>query len=360
MFPPDTKDETALGRLPWCDFGSSSVNLLGWLLRKRWKLGHGVQVAKLKSAKKRRLSKSALALVLVVAAAWSAIASLGLLGSDPHYYYSLMEDRTWAQVYPFEQAMFLLVSAFRPSSFASYEFFVIAISLSILLFAFYRGGYSRLDQLVLVFFFCSSFYGLHFVLTFQRQFFGLVLFLLAVSGQKRSILARIMSLFSQMFTFSVHIFWELRRLSARTTAIVALLILPIAMLLAGLLADDRAAHYGGYGVENPFYLLLKQTMTVGFCLIVLATLEHGENALKSLTMAYIVFSLPVILWPFYAGVFVRLDYFFFPLIVALWPRYARANRLVLCRVSIIGFTAIGFALWMKLNAQCVVMGACPL
>src|SRR5713101_2908473 len=264
MFAADTKGEAAFGCPPWRDSGSSIANLLGWLFQKRWNLGRRVRVTTLKGAKKRRLSIWALALVVLVAAVWSAVASVGLLGWDPHYYYSLMEDRTWAQVYPFEQVMFWLVSAFGPSSFAAYEFFVIAISLSILLFAFYRLGYSPLDQLVLVLFFCSSFYGLHFVLTFQRQFFGLVLFLLAVSGQKRSIVARIMSLFCQLFTFSVHIFWELRRLSARTTAIVALLILPVAMVLAGLLADDKAAHYGGYGVENPFPLVLKQAMTAGF------------------------------------------------------------------------------------------------
>ena len=358
MVTAGTTGETAIVRPRSHDGTSSIANLLQWLFRKRWNFRCKVGAPTLESAPRRRLSIWAVALGAAVAAAWSAFASLGLLGWDPHYYYGLLEDRTWAQVYPFEQVMFWLVSGFRPSSFASYEFFVIAISLSILLFAFYRLGYSPLDQLILVFFFCSSFYGLHFVLTFQRQFFGLVLFLFAVSGRKRSILARMMSFFSQLFTFSVHIFWELRRLSARAAAAVALLIVPVAMVLAGLLPDDKAANYGAYGVDNPSHLILKQTLTVGFCLIVLATLEHGENGLRSLTTAYIAFSLPVMLWPFYAGVFARLDYFFFPLIVACWPRYVRANRLFLCRASIIGFTALGFALWMRLNVQCILINNC--
>jgi hypothetical protein len=342
------------------DAASSAANLLGWLFRKRWNFGRRVRATTLESARRRRLSIWAVALVAADATVWSAVASLGLLGWDPHYYYSVVEDRTWAQVYPFEQVMFWLVSIFHPWSFASYEFFAIAISLSILLFAFYRLGYSPLDQFVLVFFFCSSFYGLHFVLTFQRQFFGLVLFLLAVSGQKSFLLARILSLFSQLFTFSVHIFWELRRFSATASAAAVLLIVPIAMALAGLLPDDKAAHYGGYGEDSPLHLVLKQSLTVGLCLIVLATLEHGDNALRSLTAAYIALSLPVVFWPFYAGVFARLDYFFLPLIVAFWPRYVQANRLILCRVSIIGFTIVGFALWMKLNSQCVVIGDCTL
>jgi len=256
--------------------------------------------------------------------------------------------------------MFWILSVFRPWSFASYEFFVIVVSLSVLLIAFYRMEYSRLDQLLLVLFFCSSFYGLHFILTFQRQFFGIVFFLLAISGQKRSILARVTSLFSHLFTFALHMFWELRRLSARATALVALLILPVAMALAGLLPDDKAAHYGAYGLENPSHLIIKQALTVGVCIVVLVSLTRGENALRSITTAYVALSLPVVLWPLYAGVFARVDYFCFPLIIALWPRYVRENRRLLCRVSIIGFTAIGFALFMKLNLRCIVMGDCPL
>jgi hypothetical protein len=352
--------EGALGFPPSQDSESSIANLLQWLFRKRWNLGRRVRTATPKTAVRRRLSIWALALIATVATSWSAVGSLGLLGWDPHYYYGVMEDRTWAQVYPFEQVMFWLVGVFHPWSFASYEFFVIAISLSILLFALYRLGYSPADQLILIFFFCSSFYGLHFVLTFQRQFFGLVLFLLAVSGQGSSIWARIMSLFSQLFTFSVHIFWELRRFSAGASVAAVLLIVPIAMVIARLLPDGKAAHYGGYGEDNPLHLLLKQSLTIVFCLIVLATLERSDNGLKSLTTAYIALSLPVVFWPFYAGVFARLDYFFFPLIVAFWPRYVRADRLVICRVAIVGFTVVGFALWMKLNAQCVVMGDCPL
>ena len=353
----DTTQEAGLG----CDdSASSAANLLGWLFQKRWNFGRRVRATTREGAAKRRLSIWALGLIAAVATAWSGVASVGLLESDPYRYYNLIAYEDWARAYPFEQGMFWIITAVRPWSFASYMFFVIAISLSILLFAFYRLEYSPLDQLILVFFFCSSFYGLHFILTFQRQFFGLVLFLFAVSSGKRSILARIASLFSQLFTFTLHIFWELRRLSARTSAVTVLLILPVAMAFAGWLLNDKTAHYGSYGLDNPFHLLFKQALTVGFCVVVLATLERGENALRSLAVAYIALSLPVVVWPFYAGVFARLDYFFLPLIVGFWPRYVRNDRRSLCRLSLLGFTAIGFVLWIKLNAQCVVMGDCPL
>lgn len=338
----------------------STANLLDWLFRKRWAFGRKLKTGVSQSKAHGRLSLLALSLIGLVAAAWSTIASSGFLGWDPHYYYSLVQDKTWAQVYPFEQVMFRLVTAFRPSSFPSYEFLAIAISLSVLLVAFWRLGYSRVDQLLLVFFFSCSFYGLHFVLTFQRQFFGLVFFLLAISGKRFSILARILSLGSQLFTFTVHIFWEIRRLPARAATGVVVLFVPPLVALVRMLFSDTAAHYGGYGVESPLHLVLKQALTVSFCVIVLITLKPGENPLRSLTAAYIALSLPVIVWPFYSGVFARFDYFFLPLLVALWPRYVREDRRSVSRACLIAFTTIGFALFMRLNLQCIVIGDCQL
>ena len=170
-------------------------NWLEWPFRKQLNPGRSVARAAPKRAATNRLSIWAVGVVAIAAAAWSYVANLGLLGWDPHCYYSLMEEGTWAEVYPFEQTMFRLVGVFRPSSFASYEFIVIVISLSVLLLALYQLEYSPLDQLILLFFFSSSFYGLHFLLTFHRQFFGLVFFLLAISGGKRFFLARIASVF---------------------------------------------------------------------------------------------------------------------------------------------------------------------
>ena len=359
MVTPEKVGAVTFDPRPWYE-PTSTANLFRWLFRKRWTFSPRVRARILEHPAKARLSICALVLIAATATAWSAVASAGFMGWDPHFYYTLLGDGTWAQTYPFEQSMFWIISAFHPWSFASYEFFAIAISLSILLVSFCRLGYSPVDQLVLTLFFCSSFYGLHFMVAFQRQFFGFVLFLFAVSSVGRSLSARFASLFSQLFTFTLHIFWELRRFSARASAGAVLLIVPIAMFFARLLLGEKAAHYGSYGVENPLHLVLKQALTVGFCLIVLATAEHGDNALRSLTTAYIAFSLPVVFWPFYAGVFARLDYFFFPLLIALWPRHVRDDRRVLSRLCILGFTAIGFVLWIQLNLRCEVMGDCPL
>jgi len=308
---------------------------------------------------KPRFSFIAIALILSVASAWSAVANAGLMGWDPHFYYSVIQDKTWAQIYPFEQSMFLVTIAARPWSFASYIFVVITISLFILLVAFRRLYYSPLDQAILILFFSCSFYGLHFMVAFQRQFFGIVFFVLAIAGGRGSVLARIASLFSHLYTFSLHIFWALGRLSSVAACMAALLVVSAMSYFGGDFFAEKS-HYGTYGETNPMHLLVKQSLTVLIAIIILLTIEREKNVLRSSTWIYIALSIPVAFWPYYAGVFSRLDYFFFPMIVALWPRSVRRDRLIPCRVCIVGLTVAGFYLWMNANLACEVMSYCPL
>jgi len=334
------------------------TNLLALLLRKREPEAADLLVGFADRPAKIRLSMWALGLILVVATAWSAVANAGFLGWDPHYYYNLLIDRSWAGIYPFEQSLFLFAAVAHPWSFASYMFMTITASLLILLIAFRRLGYSPLDQFILIFFFSCSFYGLHFMVAFQRQFFGIVFFVLASAGGRGSLLARIASIFSHLFAFSLHIFWELGRLSAGMAAIAAFVLVAFVGVFQKTLMPDNATHYGSYGQNFFLHLLIKQSLTILLSIIVLATIARGKNALRSITASYIALSIPAIVWPYYAGIFSRLDYFFFPMIVILWPRYVRGDRRNLCRMSLVSLTFIGFYVWMHSNFACEVMGYC--
>jgi hypothetical protein len=307
-----------------------------------------------------KLSLWALGLILIVAWAWSTVATAGFLGWDPHYYYSLLLDRNWAEIYPWEQTLFLFASVAHPWSFASYMFITITASLFILLVAFRRLGYPPLDQFVLIFFFSCSFYGLHFMVAFQRQFFGIVFFVLAIAGGRGSLLARVASIFSHLYAFTLQIFWVLGRLNAWIAAISALAMVAVIGALQQTLLPDTALHYGSYGENNPMHLLLKQSLTVLFSLAVLATVRRGKNALRSIAASYIALSIPVAIWPYYAGLFSRFDYFFFPIVVAFWPSYVREDRLIVYRLCVVALTIAGFFVWMNSNVQCEVMGYCEL
>lgn len=305
-----------------------------------------------------RFSLLAVFLILTIASVWSTIASIGLLGWDPHVYYGLLVLRKWQEAYPFEPTLFLIATVAHPWSFPSYMFATITIALSLLLIAFRRLGYSPLDQLILILFFSCSFYGLHFMVAFQRQFFGIVLFVLAVAGGRGSTLARIASLLSHLYTFILHGFWFVGRLRPRMAALVSVSIIALASILKTALTSDTAAHGSLYGEQNFLHLLLKQLLTISFSIIILSTLRKEVNNLRSIVISYIALGIPCVLWPSYAGLFSRIDYFFLPIIVAFWPRYVRSDRVVLYRLTILCFSLIGSYIWIKSNFLCEVMSYC--
>lgn len=308
--------------------------------------------------KKFRMSILALIAILAVATSWSMVARAGFLSWDPHYYFGILQDKTWPQIYPFEQTMFWIMNLVGPRTFASYMFSIIAISLFILLVAFRRLGYLPIDQFILIWFFSCSYYGLHFMVTFQRQFFGILFLILASAGGRGSLLSRTASLFSHIFTFSLHVFWTLGRLSAPWAVFVSLAAVTMISSFSKALLPTNADHYGSYGEGSLGRLLLKQVLTVTFSIIILMTIKAGKSRLKSMTCAYIALSIPVAISPYYAGLFARLDYFFFPMLIACWPGCVREDRILICRLSIGCLTIIGFYLWMTSNFVEEVMCNC--
>lgn len=307
------------------------------------------------------MSFMAASLILLVAAIWSTVARVGLLGWDPHTYYALLQQRTWTQVYPYEPTLFLVAWAAHPWSFPSYIFMTITIALSILLVAFRRLQYAPIDQMILILFFSCSFYGLHFMVAFQRQFFGIAFFLLTVAGGPGRILARIGSLLAHLFTCCLHIFWFASRLRPLTASLIGLAGIALISFYKNVLTSDpssKSGSYGSYGEQFAAHLLIKQCLTILIAIVILATIKEGRSRLRSATYTYITLSVPCLFWPFYAGMFARMDYFYLPVIIALWPKYLRDDRRVLCRLMILSFSVIGCYIWIKSNLACEVMGFC--
>lgn len=305
-----------------------------------------------------RFSFLAVCSILAVASFWSYIAQIGLLGWDPHVYYGLLTLKKWSEAYPFEPTLFLIATIAHPWSFPSYVFITITIALSLLLIAFRRLKYSPLDQLILIIFFSCSFYGLHFMVAFQRQFYGIVLFVFALRGGRGGTLARIASLFSHLYTFTLHIFWLVGRLRPTIAAILSVSIVAVGSLYKRSLTSGTAASGLLYGEQNFVHLLLKQFLVISFSLIILFTLKKGGTSLRSIVVSYIALGLPCMLSPSYAGLFSRIDYFFLPVIVAFWPRHVRSNRVILYRISLLCFSLIGCYIWIKSNFLCEVMSYC--
>jgi hypothetical protein len=328
----------------------SLSQLWGWLFRK---YGAPVPVVR---REERRLSIWAIMLILAVTKEWSNIINPIFSQTDAVRYYNFLQAGSWYKQYFLEQTMFRVMELVNPHTFAEYLFYSSAIPLFILLYSFYRLKYSKTDQFLLILFFSCSFYGVHFLITFQRQFYAIVLLVYAISSGKKSLIARFASLFSHLYAFVLHLFWEFRRLSTRTIVLITVPLIPIVFIVMEHAVSRTFDQYSMGGEARGDVLAVKEGLTLIFAAIILWSLKPGRNLVRSTTIAYVLFCLPALAWNTYAGVFVRLDDYFFPFLIAMWPTCLSDNHRLLFRCTIIASTALGFVLWMLMNFTFLTMG----
>jgi hypothetical protein len=304
-----------------------------------------------------RYCLSAQVAIFVVAFLWSRIVDEGFFSGDALTYFKMLGDGTWLDWYKLQPVLFLLLGLFHPQSFASFVFFSAAIPLTVLLYAFYRLNYSPLDQFLLIIFFSCSFYGIHFLLDFQRQFYAVAFFVLALSLKTTSLIARLASLFSHAYAFALHAFWAARRLGAIPAIIACLPVVPLAYWLAKLLIPEETSLFTGIGETSAVNVIVKQLLNLIYALIVLLTLRPGANDLRSATLIYTGLSVPTFFWMPYRGAFARFDYYFFPALIALWPAHVNPRRRWMFRIVLICSTVLGFYLWVHMNFAWIINGA---
>lgn len=308
--------------------------------------------------RRRRISLLSVLLIVLVASAWSLIVNEFLFRGDAVTWYHILINGSWIKIYFYEPVLFVLMSALSPRSFNSYVFWSVIILMGVILFALVRMRMRKMDQLIVILFFCCSFYGIHFILNFQRQCLAIAFFLVAIAAQKRVVASPTLSLLSHHYAVIVHAFWHVGRLSMKAAAIVAFAAIPSIyfILLAVQNVTSVASGYEDYGVDSFAHLAVKQGINIVFVIILLATTtpKKHDARLRSLSVIYLVQCLPTLAWPFYAGFFNRVDYFLFPLLVALWPLERRGWRLQIARFTIIIYTLASGYWWMRLNFGWIV------
>jgi hypothetical protein len=304
-----------------------------------------------------RYSLSAQSLILLVTLFWSSVVDDRFFAGDAAAYYNMFKDGSWSDSYSLEPTLFLILNIFSPKTFSSYIFYSGAIALTILLYAFYRLGYSPTEQVLLIFFFSSSYYGMHFLFDFQRQSYAFVFFVLAVSLKKTRALAWTASLFSHAFGFSLLLFWAARRLPVKAALTAFFLAAPIIYYLA--LAFVNEQKFLNYAAIDETQLMIKQPLNLLYAAIVIFTTREGDNDVRTLSWLFIALTIPSFFWPAYSGLFVRFDYYFFPALIALWPTCLNPKRRRIFVVAILGSTILGFILWIRMNFGDVVNAIDP-
>jgi hypothetical protein len=317
---------------------------LRWLETRRTSTGRGTGY-----------SLWAQAAIVVITVLWSRTADAIYFSGDAITYFKMLADGSWVDAYRLQPTMFVILSLLKPHTFADYIVYSDVIPLTVLLVAFYRLNYSRIDQFILIVFFSSSFYGVHFLLDFQRQLYAIAFFMLAVSLNRGSFLARIASIGSHAFSFALYIFWAVRKLRPRTAMLLCIPAIPLIYLLAGILDSEKVASYAT-SADVSSTVLIKQSLNMFYAVIILFTLRKSENDLRTMSCAYLCVCLPSLFWAGYRGAFARVDYYFFPALIAFWPGSVDEKRRQMCRIVIIVSTVMGFYLWIQMNFAWIING----
>jgi hypothetical protein len=291
--------------------------------------------------------------ILAITLLWSRTVDGVLFSGDAIAYFRMLSDGSWIDSYRLQPTMFLVLSIFRPATFQTYIAYSGAIPLTLLLISFYRKGYSRVDQFLLTLFFSCSFYGVHFLLDFQRQFYAIVFFVLATTMKRASLPARMASLLSHSFAFVTQLFWSARRLDIKMALLLCVPAIPLLYFLATLVDPERVASYSS-GEQAFSSIIIKQLLNIGYTVIIILTLKKGQSSVRTLAYLYIGISLPCLLSVTYGRLFARFDYYFFPLLVAFWPTALDPKWRVLFRVVLIGSTVLGFYLWVHMNFSWII------
>lgn len=293
--------------------------------------------------------------ILVITLLWSRIVNGALFTGDALTYFKMLSDGSWIDSYRLQPTMFVILSLLKPATFQAYVAYSGAIPLTLLLISFYRMTYSRLDQLLLTLFFSCSFYGVHFLLDFQRQFYAIVFFVLATTLKGASFPARLASLLSHAFSFAAQLFWSARKLDIKTAMLLCVPAIPLLYLLASFLDPDKVAQYAS--AELTFSnIVIKQSLNIVYTVIIIFTLRKEHNNVRTLAYLYVCMCLPCFLSLSYGRLFARFDYYFFPLLIVFWPAALDPKWRVLFRLVLTGSTVLGFYLWVHMNFAWILNG----
>lgn len=336
--------------------GTSMTYLWSWLVKRRWQIRadkNGVSLTRLTEG---RFSWWALLWIFLVTKTWSGLINELFSESDSVRYYHFLKDGSWVHQFHFQPMMFWVMALIHPTTFPSYLLISSSIPLLIILYSFYRLHYTKTEQFLLIFFFTCSFYGTHFVVTFQRQFYAFALFMLAISGTRGSWLSRAASLLSHIYAFILHIFWEVGKLRPITAAVVIAIILPVIMLGARLFDGNAFTTYASAAQTSMSALVIKEGMNLVYTGIVFYTLRRDATAIRSLCTSFAVCAVPSLVSTAYAGVFARVDYYLFPFIIAMWPIGLDPAYKNIFKMTIVLSTIAGFTLWMYLNFTWIAVG----
>jgi len=289
-----------------------------------------------------------------------------LYRGDAIYYYNLILHNKWMNRYALEPLMGVIVKLFLPNDFAHYLVVSNIIPLFIILYSAYIANMSKTGIFILGLFFTISYYGMHYIFNFQRQYYA-ISFLIAFVASRRKIIFLLLAQFSHIYAIVPSILLYKAYISRKKQkTILIFLFIAISVLLYLLLPFieiKTVQDYAQASNDNPFKFIIRSI----FQLIFIGTIVYFIGGLKRIS---IPFKLVLVIYitllclsiiPVLGAVLVRIDYYIFSIIIFLI--LVEISNIQLKKIKrysiymlILIYSFLGFFQWLHSNAQWIFYG----
>ncbi|WP_189355923.1 EpsG family protein [Undibacterium squillarum] len=276
-----------------------------------------------------------------------------LFRGDASYYFSILQDDSWKNIYELEPTMFWILSIFNPDLFSQYIIIVIGFNLTLLTYIIARKKISIISSILILSFFSFSFYGIHLGLNFQRQLFSISFFLYFILEKRLRILAACLSILSHQYAFLMFLFYFLctAKLNKNLKIFFVLFFILIFTIISNFSFNDAVSTYGEVGAESSFKYAAKQLVNTAFFLFIKYFNDKKDTSFVDSIDMYIILSVPSILSPIYAGIFSRIDYYLVPYLIFLWQLHLPQNNRSISYITLTLFILLTGFLWWYLNFE---------
>lgn len=328
---------------------------------------------------RKRLGINLIDFVVIVLACLAYVLSIEYIGSkltlsafrgDASYYYVKIIKNEWTDIYPLEPLLWVVCLPYHNINFTEY---LIASNLppfALSLVSAKMLGVSGIRLVTVAFLLSFSYFGLHLLFNFQRQFISLALLLfgMALSGKLRVIplfASPMGHIWSVVPALLIWVEPFLQKKIVKIAISVAMLVILVVLSIVGASEfSSKAATYSAYGDEDPLRLIVRSAIQFGF-MMTLVLIGGGFSSLEKRLRNQLIIYLAIMSLsgaiPTLSALFVRFDYYFYPiLIIQLFVHFGHSQvsifRSVTASIFVLAYSIASGVQWVNSISSWIFYG----
>lgn len=296
--------------------------------------------------------------------------TLSYFKGDASYYYIKVTKGEWSEIYPLEPLLGVVCAPYSNFDFTEYLIVSNLPPFALSVMSAKMLGVSGIRLISVMVLLSFSYFGLHLLFNFQRQFISLSLLLLGmVIGGRMRMLPLILSPMGHIWAIVPAILIWVEPFLKKKIVKVAIMVLLLTLLIVlsifgGSEFSNKAATYSAYGDEDPMRLIIRSGVQLGFMgslVFISGGFRRLEKRLKNQLIAYMVVMTISAVAPSISALFVRFDYYFYPiLIIQIFVHLGRADiniwRSVTASILVLAYSVASGIQWVNSISSWIFYG----